>query len=170
MAIQDKTLFKMEMAARFRVTHPNSTFAEIAELLGMTTSAVANLMSTPAYRNIAARLNSKTLGYVDAEIMDNDLIERHYRAKLKCQGIPLAVDFLIQAASGRVNGLPVSDAVQCKASEAILDRDGTFVKVSRVNASVEHRGATDTADDDVANNIIDKMKNSTPVNAAKFIN
>jgi hypothetical protein len=174
MAIQEKTLFKMEMIARYRAVHPNCTYQEMADLFGMTPGAVANLMAKPEYRTVVAKFATNVLGIVDEEMIDKDLIVRRYKARLQNEALPVALDFLIQAARGRVNNIPVSDTVQFNAARDLLDREGSFPKLSRTNMQVETKEAIGSADDDVANDIVNKMKTAQQqgqkTNTSKFIN
>ena len=128
-----KRAMKIERIARLSIDPAGYTIAQIANHMGIATHTVAMIRQTPAYHAKMLELSSGILSIHDAELrQDIDSM----RAELKSM-VPSAIMVIRDAVLNRKN-----PALQFKAAQEIMDREGTLAKVSKSSVQVETKPNT----------------------------
>jgi hypothetical protein len=128
-----KRAMKIERIARLSLDPVGYTIAQIANHLGIATHTVAMIRQMPAYHAKMLELSSGILSIHDADLrQDIDSM----RAELKSM-VPSAIMVIRDAVLNKKN-----PALQFKAAQEIMDREGTLAKVSKSSVQVEQKPNT----------------------------
>lgn len=118
-----RTLEKIHLFVRTELAQPNLTVFQTASVVGVSVPTLARLRKTPQYQQIHAQYLTGVITRLDRNVDDNYNLTR---ASLQF-AVPLAMSTLVQQALHSKD-----ERVRNKASNDILDRDGKFAKVKRV--------------------------------------
>lgn len=151
----DKTRVRMEQAIRLELTNLGLTDAEIAEHIGLTPNGYAQMKLRPEYKKLRTTFVTGALSDLDIDLAESRKDLKHM---LKA-AVPVALQTLVAAALDR----SANPKLALQASAEILDREGTFVKSSRIIATEdedEHASKISGRDDAIANDLIKSLEDS----------
>lgn len=150
--LHEKTIDKMQIAARLELMNLGMTDDAVAMHLGVRVAVFRRLKKVKIYQQIKSQLMHNIIAPMDEEINNNYRINK----KRLASGVPIALENLLALASQKVD-----KALQLKASQDLLDREGSFAKVSRQNVTVVDKNQASTPEDDaVAAEILHAARSS----------
>lgn len=126
-----RTIDKINLIVRNEMANPLMSTQDIAAVVGVGPSRLAIIRTLPLYKQIRNQYMTGIVARLD------DQVERNFKLggeTLKF-AVPLALQGLVQQALHAKD-----ERVKNKAINDILDRDGTFAKVSRTTLTVEETG------------------------------
>lgn len=155
--MHEKTILKLKLLARLELQNLGMTDAGLALHLGVKTPVVVRLKRLKIYHQIKSQLVTGLVSDMDDSISNNYNLNK----KLLRSAVPTALENLVALASQKMD-----KGMQLKASQEILDREGSFSKVSRQNVVVtdnKHGFATDE-DNAIADEILQVAKAKHAIN------
>lgn len=152
--LRQRTFSRMERIAR--LSQRGWKDVEIAAYLGVTPQTIGLDKKSPDYIAIELRVTQGVITELDEELSQGEFL----RNKLKKTLVPAALEALADAVLDK----RVALKTRLEAASEILDREGTFAKVSRVGISGDQQGGLITDSDE---NIADALASAV---AAKCIN
>lgn len=137
--LHEKTIDKMQIAARIEMANLGMTDDAIAMHLGVRVAVFRRLKKVKMYQQIKSQLLTGILAPLDEDLNNNYNVNKRRLAS----AVPMALENLMALASQKVD-----KALQLKASQDLLDREGSFAKVSRQNVTVVDKNQASTPEDD----------------------
>lgn len=154
--LHEKTMDKMMIAARLEMANLGMTDDAIAMHLGVRVAVFRRLKKVKIYQQIKSQILTGILAPLDDDINNNYNVNRRRLAS----AVPTALENLIALASQKVD-----KALMLKASQDLLDREGSFGKVSRQNVTINDKPAASTPEDDaVAGEILNAARARSAIN------
>lgn len=151
--LHEKTMDKIMIAARLEINNLGMTDDLIALHLGVRVAVFRRLKKVKIYQQIKSQLMTGVIASLDDEINNNYQINKRRLAS----AVPTALENLIALASQKLD-----KSLQLKASQDLLDREGSFAKISRANVTVQDKPAASSPEDDaVAGEILQSVRNKT---------
>lgn len=145
----EKTILKAELAVRLEMLNLGYNDSQIALHIGMKVGAFQMLKKTDVYQRIRSSYISGVILPMDEAVRDNYKIGR----KLLSDHMPLALQNLAMAAAQNID-----KKLKMEASKEILDREGSFAKVSRVGIpSKDQGGFADSKDNETAAELLKSL-------------
>lgn len=145
----EKTLLRAELAVRLEMLNLGYTDIMIALHIGMKVGAYRMLKKTDAYKRIYSQYLSGVIAPMDEAVRDNYKIGR----KMLSDSVPLALQNLAMAAAQKID-----KKLQMDATKEILDREGSFAKVSRVGIPTKDQGGfADSKDNETAAELLKSL-------------
>lgn len=150
--LHEKTIDKMQIAARIEMANLGMTDDAIAMHLGVRVAVFRRLKKVKMYQQIKSQLLTGILAPLDEDLNNNYNVNKRRLAS----AVPMALENLMALASQKVD-----KGLQLKASQDLLDREGSFAKVSRQNVTVVDKNQASTPEDDaVAAEILHAARSS----------
>jgi hypothetical protein len=144
--LHEKTIIKLQILARLELQNLGMTDAALALHLGVKTQVVTRLKRTLIYGQIKSQLLSGIMSDMDESITNNYNLNR----KILKSAVPTALENLVALAAQKID-----KSLQFKASQEILDREGSFTKVSRQVVTVNDiNGFASEEDNSIAKELI----------------
>lgn len=126
-----RTVDKINLLVRLQLAHPLMSANDVAALAGVGAARAAIIRSLPLYKQIHSQYMTGIVLGLDSQVKDNLKLNQE---TLKF-AVPLALQGLVQQALHAKD-----ERVKNKAMNDILDREGSFAKVSRTSLTVEEQG------------------------------
>lgn len=146
----EKTILKAEIAVRLEMLNLGYSDGQIALHIGMTLGAFKMLRKTDIYKRIFSQYVTGVITPLDEKVRDNYQIGR----KILQDAVPIALQNLVMNAAQKVD-----KKLQMEASKELLDREGSFSKVSRVGLPTKDQGGFAAPEDNtVANDLMNALK------------
>jgi hypothetical protein len=149
----EKTILKAEMAVRLEMLNLGYSDAQIALHIGMSLGSFKMLRKTDVYKRIFSQYVTGVIVPLDEKIRDNYSIGR----KILTDAVPIALQNLVMAAAQKLD-----KKLQMEASRELLDREGSFSKVSRVGLPTKDQGGfADSKDNTIAADLLNALSTAT---------
>lgn len=136
--IQEKTLRRIQLAARIELQNLGLTDDQIAEHVGIKASSFQRIKRLPLYRQIKNELFTGVLSAASEEVAKNYT----YQRRIMDDAVPEAIQSLVELATQRKDR-----RIQLQAISELLDRQGKHIKVSRTAVQVVGPSAVANAED-----------------------
>lgn len=154
---RQRTIDKMHLLIRAELLNPSLSATEIAAMCGLTLWKFSVLKATPMYKQIHQLYMGTLLGGMDKEIQTSLGISQA-RTTMNI-AVPLAMQTLlgqlIQTKDGRLRN---------KAANDVLDRHGSFVKLTRQTLTVDdNRGVAEERDNKAVLEMIEALNKANNV-------
>ena len=150
-----RTIDRINLLVRLELANPSLSLAEIAQLAGMKLTRFSIVRGSSLYQQIKNRYLTGLITNLDNKVSD--------QYKTSRETLSFAVPIALQELVKQVLSCP-DERVKNKAANDILDREGTFAKVSRLKLSqtTSEKAAGDEKDKEVANQLLDALAKSAP--------
>ena len=150
-----RTIDKINLLVRLELANPLKNATEIAELAGIKLQRFSIIKTLPLYRQIHNQYMSGIVMRLDSQVSDNYKLGQE---TLKF-AVPLALQGLVQQALNAKD-----ERVKNKAINDILDREGSFAKVSRTTLTVEDASkAASDKDNEMAQEMLKALNTKKPI-------
>lgn len=137
----DRTIDRITLMVRIELSSPTLTIADICKMVGITPSRYSAIKKLPVYRIIKNQFMSGIVTDLNNKVNTQLQLNR----KTLEMAVPIALSGLLQQAMTAKD-----ERVRNKAYNDILDRDGTFAKVRRVNVAATTQKEHELNDNDKA--------------------
>lgn len=146
--MHQRTIDKINFAIRLFVGAPHLSANEIAHMIGVSPTRLNMMQKLPLWQQLHTQYVTGILTKLDVKTEANYDLTR----KQLDFAVPLAMQTLVQQALAAKD-----ERVRNKACNDLLDRDGTFAKVSRSTIKIEEPKVSDK-DTTEANELIAALK------------
>jgi hypothetical protein len=143
-----KTVDKIRIACRLEMLNLGLKDKDIATHIGMSQTSYSLLKKTKIYQQLHTQFLTGVLSVADADIVDNLPLQR----RILSHAVPSALENLVALATQRID-----KKMQFEASKEILDRHGSFAKVSRIGLPTLEQGVGSERDQEVASELISAL-------------
>lgn len=150
-----RTIDRINILVRLELANPTLSLMEVAQLAGIKQTRFAIIRANPLYTQIKNRYMTGLLTKLDHQVSDNYKLSK---STLEF-AVPLALQGLVKQAISSSD-----ERVRNKACNDILDREGSFAKVTRMKlqTTVAEKQAGDEKDQETANELAKALAANKP--------
>lgn len=148
-----RTVDRINLLVRLELANPTLSLLEIAQLAGIKQTHFAIIRATPLYQQVKNKYVTGLLTNLDQKVSDQ------YKTSKETLSfaVPIALQNLVKQAMNASD-----ERVKNKACNDILDREGSFAKVTRMKLSTTttEKQAGDEKDQDTAAQLLKALTNA----------